>query len=95
MNKKEETENFTSRIKLIMPLSCQYYIHNKFVAPVNPHAEEVKSLASNPDVNHHAAPENINPKLEPSDKPSQPTKLPGIVTFIGNSGLGGTNPLLF
>ena len=35
---------------------------------VNPHAE-VKSLASNPDVNHHAAPENINPKLEPSDKP--------------------------
>ena len=62
---------------------------------VNPHAEEVKSLASNPDVHHHAAPENINPKLEPSDKPSQPTKLPGIVTFIGNSGLGGTNPLLF
>ena len=62
---------------------------------VNPHAEEVKSLASNPDVDHHAAPENINPKLEPSDKPSQPTKLPGIVTFTGNSGLGGTNPLLF
>ena len=62
---------------------------------VNPHAEEVKSLASNPDVDHHAAPENINPKLEPSDKPSQPTKLPGIVTFIGKSGLGGTNPLLF
>ena len=62
---------------------------------VNPHAEEVKSLASNPDVDHHAAPENINPKLEPSDKPSQPTKLPGIVTFIGESGLGGTNPLLF
>ena len=62
---------------------------------VNPHAEEVKSLASNPDVDHHAAPENINPKLEPSDKPSQPTKLPGIITFIGNSGLGGTNPLLF
>ena len=62
---------------------------------VNPHAEEVKSLASNPDVDHHAAPENINPKLEPSDKPSQPTKLPGIVTFIGDSGLGGTNPLLF
>ena len=62
---------------------------------VNPHAEEVKSLASNPGVDHHAAPENINPKLEPSDKPSQPTKLPGIVTFIGESGLGGTNPLLF
>ena len=62
---------------------------------VNPHAEEVKSLASNPDVDHHAAPENINPKLEPSDKPSQPTELPGIVTFIGESGLGGTNPLLF
>ena len=62
---------------------------------VNPHAEEVKSLASNPDVDHHAAPENINPKLEPSDKPSQPTKLPGIVTFTGDSGLGGTNPLLF
>ena len=62
---------------------------------VNPHAEEVKSLASNADVDHHAAPENINPKLEPSDKPSQPTKLPGIVTFIGDSGLGGTNPLLF
>ena len=62
---------------------------------VNPHAEEVKSLASNPDVDHHAAPENINPKLEPSDKPSQPTKLPGFITFIGDSGLGGTNPLLF
>ena len=62
---------------------------------VNPHAEEVKSLASNPDVDHHAAPENINPKLEPSDKPSQPTKLPGIITFTGDSGLGGTNPLLF
>ena len=62
---------------------------------VNPHAEEVKSLASNPDVDHHAAPENINPKLEPSDKPSQPTKLPGIITFTGNSALGGTNPLLF
>ena len=62
---------------------------------VNPHAEEVKSLVSNPDVDHHAAPENINPKLEPSDKPSQPTKLLGIVTFIGESGLGGTNPLLF
>ena len=62
---------------------------------VNPHAEEVKSLASNPDVDHHAAPENINPKLEPSDKPSELTKLPGIVTFTGNSGLGGTNPLLF
>ena len=62
---------------------------------VNPHAEEVKSLASNPDVDHHAAPENINPKLEPSDKPSQPMKLPGIVTFTGDSGLGGTNPLLF
>ena len=62
---------------------------------VNPHAEEMKSLASNPDVDHHAAPENINPKLEPSDKPSQPTKLPGIITFIGDSGLGGTNPLLF
>ena len=62
---------------------------------VSPHAEEVKSLASNPDVDYHAAPENINPKLEPSDKPSQPMKLPGIVTFTGNSGLGGTNPLLF
>ena len=62
---------------------------------VNPHAEEVKSLASNPDVDHHAAPENINPKLEPSDKPAQPMKLPGIVTFTGDSGLGGTNPLLF
>ena len=62
---------------------------------VNPHAEEVKSLASNPDVDHHAAPENINPKLELSDKPSQPTKQPGIVTFTGDSGLGGTNPLLF
>ena len=62
---------------------------------VNPHAEEGKSLVSNPDVDHHAAPENINPKLEPSDKPSQPTKLPGIVTSIGESGLGGTNPLLF
>ena len=62
---------------------------------VNPHAEEVKSLASNPDVDHHAAPENINPKLELSDKPSQPTKLPGIITLTGDSGLGGTNPLLF
>ena len=62
---------------------------------VYPHAEEVKSLASNPDVNHHAAPENINPKLEPSDKPSQPMKLPSIVTFTGDSGLGGTNLLLF
>ena len=62
---------------------------------VNPHTEEVKSLASNPDVDHHAAPENINPKLEPPDKPSQPTKLPGIETFTGDSGLGGTNPLLF
>ena len=62
---------------------------------VNPHAEEVKSLASNPNVNHHAAPENINPKLEPSDKPSQPTKLLGIVTFTGDSRLESTNPLLF
>ena len=62
---------------------------------VNLHAEEVKSLASNPDVDHHAAPENINPKLEPSDKPSEPTKLPGIVTFTGDSGFGGTNPFLF
>ena len=32
---------------------------------VNPHAEEVKSLVSHPDVDQHAAPENINPKLEP------------------------------
>ena len=62
---------------------------------VNPHVEEVKSLASNLDVDHHAAPENINPKLEPSGKSSQPTKLPGIITFTGNIGLGGTNPLLF
>ena len=61
---------------------------------VNPHAEEVKSLASNPDVDHHAAPENINPKLELSDKPSEPMKLPGIETFTADSGLGGTNPIL-
>ena len=61
---------------------------------VNPHEEEVKSLASHPDVNQHAAPENINPKLEPSDKISEPMKLPGIKTFTANSGLGGTNPIL-
>ena len=61
---------------------------------VNPHVEEVKSLASHPDVYQHAAPENINPKLEPSDKPSEPTKLPGIETFTANSGLGGKNPIL-
>ena len=61
---------------------------------VNPHAEEVKSLASHPDVDQHAAPENINPKLELSDKPSEPMKLPGIETFTADSGLGGTNPIL-
>ena len=61
---------------------------------VNLHAEEVKSLASHPDVDQHAAPENINPKLELSDKPSEPMKLPGIETFTADSGLGGTNPIL-
>ena len=54
---------------------------------VNLHAEEVRSLASHPDVAQHAAPENINPKLEPSDKPSEPMKLPGIETFTANSDL--------
>ena len=59
---------------------------------VNLHAEEMESLANHPDVDHHAAPENINPKLEPSDKPSEPTS---IATFAADSGLGGTNPILF
>ena len=57
--------------------------------------EEVESLANHPDVDHHTALENINPKLEPSDKPSEPTKLPSIATFAADSGLGGTNPILF
>ena len=61
---------------------------------VDPHAEEVKSLASNPDVNQHAAPEMFDPKVEPSDKPSEPMKLPGIMTFTGDSGFGGTNAML-
>ena len=62
---------------------------------VNSHAEEVKSLASHPNVNHHAALEDINPKLEPSDKPSEPMKQPGIATFTADSGLGGKNAILF
>ena len=62
---------------------------------VNPHAEEVKSLAINPEaVDQHAALEMFDPKVEPSDKPSEPTKLPGIITFTGNSGFGGTNAML-
>ena len=62
---------------------------------VNLQAEQVKSLAIHPDVDHPNAPENINPKLPPSDKPSESMKLPGIETFTGNSGIGGTKPVLF
>ena len=61
---------------------------------VDPHAEEVKSLVSNPDVDQHAAPEMFDLKVKPSDKPSEPMELPGIVTFTGDSGFGGTTAML-
>ena len=61
---------------------------------VNPHAEEVKTLASHADVDQHAGPEISDPIVEPSGKPSEPTKLPSIMTFTGYSGLGGTYVML-
>ena len=80
--------------KALLWIRLDLLLLNKIQETVNPHAEEVKSLASHPDVDQHAAPENINPKLELSDKPSEPMKLPGIETFTADSGLGGKNPIL-
>ena len=70
-------------------------IHTAIEQTVHPHTEEVETFGNNPDVEHHAAPDNINPKMEVSDKPAEPTKLPSIATFAADSGLGGKNPIIF
>ena len=70
-------------------------IHTAIEETVHPHTEEVETFGNNPDVKHHPAADNINPKMEASDKPAEPTKLPSIGTFAADSGLGGKNPIIF